>query len=80
METFFSREYWWFWNLALAAALFFPVRSLIWVLSVRRSERREGPTDETTRQSMKRRASITSAILCLVFSVSYVSILLGEPR
>ncbi len=59
------------WVLVLAAALFFPVRHLIWVLTVRREEKRQGPTDETRRAALKRRATFTAVLLCLVFSYIY---------
>jgi len=75
MAALFSPEYKWLWMAALGGALFFPVRQFIWVMSVRRVERLKGPTDETIRASLKRRASFTAALLCFVFSVTYVSVL-----
>jgi hypothetical protein len=69
----YSRE---IWTLLLALALFLPVRRLIWVLSVRRAEKREGPTDEARRQSLKRRAAVTAALLCFVFSYFYAATLM----
>ena len=81
MNDLFSPEYLWLWTSVLGAALFFPVRQLIWVLSVRRLEtRQKEPSDEAQQQSLKRRASITSALLCLVFSAFYVSQMLGGNR
>jgi hypothetical protein len=73
MQALWSPEYKWLWTAALAIALFFPVRQLIWVLSVRRAERREGPTDETVRQKLKRRAAATAALLCFVFAIFYAN-------
>ncbi|MEN8194981.1 MAG: hypothetical protein ABFS30_00525 [Pseudomonadota bacterium] len=62
----------WLMALLLAALLFLPVRHLIWVLSVRRAEaRQQSPTDEETRHRLKRRAGLTSALLCFVFSLMY---------
>lgn len=62
----------WLMPLLLAALLFLPVRHLIWVLSVRRAEaKQQAPTDEETRHRLKRRAALTSALLCFVFSVMY---------
>jgi len=59
--------------------LFLPVRQLIWVRSVRRIERRTGKvSDEATRASLKRRSTITSALLCLVFATSYVAIMFSD--
>lgn len=81
METLFTSEYRWLWTVVLGVMLFFPVRQLIWVLSVRRHERRTGKqADEETRSSMRRRSVATSALLCLVFATTYVAILFAEPR
>ena len=58
--------------MALALALFFPVRQLIWVLTVRRQQRRQGRSpDEKMLKYLKTRAGITSALLCLVFAAVY---------
>lgn len=63
----------WLWTIALGLALFLPVRRLIWVLSVRREERKLGAeTDEARRAALKRRASVTAGLLCFVFAVLYV--------
>lgn len=74
-----SFEYQWLWSAALAVALFFPVRQLIWVLAVRREQRRQGGRlpDEPMRQSMKNRAGVTSALLCLVFAALYAAVVFG---
>ncbi len=65
------------WVLILAAALFFPVRQLVWVLSVRRQERRDGKADEETRQALKRRASFTAVLLSFVFAYFYATSMLS---
>lgn len=70
MEALFTRDYYLVWALALAALLFFPVRHLLWVLYVRRASR-TGTIDSLEQQRLKRRAAITSALLCFVFSVLY---------
>ena len=70
----YSRE---IWALVLGLALFFPVRQLIWALSVRRAEKREGPTDEARRQSLKRRAAVTAAQHRFVFAYFYTSTLMS---
>lgn len=73
MDELLSPQYQWLWTVLLGLALFFPVRQLIWTLSVRREERKLGqPTDETRRRALKRRANITSVMLCFVFSVIYM--------
>jgi hypothetical protein len=76
MEYLFSRDSQYLWTVILAAALFFPVRQLIWVVSVRRAERRDGPSDEALRRSLKRRAGFTAALLCFVFAFFYTAHLL----
>lgn len=67
------------WTLLLAVALFYPVRQLIWALSVRREERSTGgPLDEIRRSVLKRRASMTAALLCFVFAVLYQNVLMSQ--
>ncbi len=79
MEALFSPEYKWLWMVALGGALFFPVRRFIWVMSVRRAERRQKePTDEAVREALKRRATFTSVLLCFIFAVTYVSVLFKD--
>jgi hypothetical protein len=73
MQAFFTAEYQWLWTLALGLGLFLPVRRVIWVLSIRRLETKKGASDETQRAAIKRRATFTSALLCFIFSVIYVS-------
>ncbi len=69
----------WLWTAALGLALFLPVRRLIWVMSVRRAERKLGAaTDEAKRQALKRRASVTAGLLCFVFSVLYVHVMFNR--
>ncbi len=82
MEGVFVVENRWLWSVALAAALFFPVRQLIWVLAVRREQRQTGGQvpDENVRRRLKGRAGVTSALLCLVFSAVYGGIMLGAGR
>ncbi len=76
METLFSPESKWLWSAALGLALFFPVRQLIWVLSVRRLQRRTGELpEEAARMSLKRRAGATSLLLCLVFAATWGAVL-----
>jgi hypothetical protein len=70
MDRFFTPEYSWLWALALTVALYYPVRQLIWTLQVRRAER-DGERDETRRAALKKRASVSSALLCFVFSWLY---------
>lgn len=68
----------WVWTIVLGGLLFYPTRQLLWVLSVRRLERRLGkPTSEEERGSLKRRTTVTAVLLCFVFSVVYVNVVMA---
>ena len=60
------------WVIILSAAIFFPVRQLIWVLYVRKKQKTQGEVSEEEKISLKKRASFTSILLCIVFSYLYV--------
>jgi hypothetical protein len=67
------------WGFLLALALFYPVRQLIWTLSVRREERStDAPLDEIRTFALKRRASVTAAFLCFVFAVIYQNVMMSQ--
>lgn len=82
MAELFTIEYHLLWTVVLALALFLPVRQLIWVLAVRRRQAQAAQKGEQlaeeVKQSLKRRAGVTSALLCLVFAFLYTSTIL-EP-
>lgn len=78
MADYFSADYQFLWAVVLALALFLPVRRLIWVLMVRRAERRTD-TDDAERERLLRRAGVTSALLCFVFSALYTATLFEGP-
>jgi|TARA_B100000745_G_scaffold217921_1_gene144981 accessory gene regulator protein AgrB len=61
------------WILLLSGALFFPVRQLIWVLYVRKKQKAQKTVSEEEIKKEKRRATLTSILLCVVFSYLYVS-------
>ncbi len=61
------------WILLLTSSLFFPVRQLIWVLYVRKKQKTQKSVSEEETRTLKRRASITSILLCIVFSYIYVN-------
>ncbi len=75
MAALFTAQYQWLWAIGLGAALFLPVRQVIWVLSVRRLESRHGTADDAARQSLKRRAGVTAALLCALFAYLYIQTL-----
>ena len=79
MAELFNSQYQLLWAVILALLLFVPVRQLIWVISVRKAER-DGKQDETRRQALKKRASVTSALLCLVFAFFYTAAMIKGPE
>ena len=60
------------WIALLSAALFFPVRQLIWVLYVRKKQKTQQSVSEEEKSSLKKRATFTAILLCIVFSYIYV--------
>jgi hypothetical protein len=53
-------------------ALFFPVRQLIWVLYVRKKQKAQTTVSDDEKKVLKKRATFTSLLLCVVFSYLYV--------
>ena len=60
------------WVLVLTTALFFPVRQMIWVLYVRKKQKAQKEVSDDEKRNLKRRATFTSLLLCIVFSYLYV--------
>ena len=60
------------WIMLLSTALFFPVRKLIWVLYVRKKQKIQQSISEEEKISVKKRATFTAILLCVVFSYIYV--------
>jgi len=60
------------WIILLSTALFFPVRKLICVLYVRKKQKTQQSVSEEEKISLKKRATITAILLCIVFSYIYV--------
>tara|TARA_B100000745_G_C19981974_1_gene332678 strand:+ start:39 stop:278 length:240 start_codon:yes stop_codon:yes gene_type:complete len=60
------------WILLLTVVLFFPVRKLIWVLYVRKKQKTQKTVSEEEKESLKKRATFTAVLLCIVFSYIYV--------
>ena len=61
------------WVVLLSTALFFPVRQLIWVLYVRKKQKAQKVVSDDEKIVLKKRATFTSLLLCIVFSYLYVS-------
>ena len=61
-----------FWVLLLSTFLFFPVRKLIWVLYVRKKQKIQKTVSEEEKKILKKRATFTAILLCVVFSYIYV--------
>ena len=61
------------WIVILSLALFFPVRQLIWVLYVRKKQKSQTTVSDDEKKTLKKRATFTSVLLCIVFSYIYVS-------
>jgi len=72
----------WFWSsvVVLAALLFFPVANLVWVVSVRRQQRRLGRAlDSRELGGQKKRARFIAFFVCPVFSWLFCLNLMGLP-
>ena len=61
------------WVIVLSTALFFPVRQLIWVLYIRKKQKSQTTVSNDEKITLKKRATLTSVLLCIVFSYLYVS-------
>ena len=61
------------WVALLSVALFFPVRQLIWILYVRKKQKEQQSVSEDEKIILKKRATFTSILLCIVFSYLYVN-------
>ena len=61
------------WITLLSIGLFFPVRQLIWVLYVRKKQKEQQSVSEDEKNILKKRATLTSILLCIVFSYLYVN-------
>ena len=60
------------WIILLSTVLFFPVRKLIWVLYVRKKQKTQQSVTEEEKIGLKKRATFTAILLCIVFSYIYV--------
>jgi hypothetical protein len=70
--------YYWLSVVVLAALLFLPVAHLVWVLSVRRLERKLGqPLSDRERLGQRNRARLIAVVLCVIFSALFNYGILG---
>ena len=60
------------WIVMLSVALFFPVRKMIWVLYIRKKQKTQKLVSDEEKNSLKKRATFTAILLCIVFSYIYV--------
>ncbi len=68
------------WVLLLAALLFWPMSKLVWVLSVRRLQRKLArPLDEKEVAGQTARARVISVLVSLLFSFLYNASTIGIP-
>ena len=61
------------WVVVLSTVLFFPVRKLIWVLYVRKKQKSQQTVSDDEKKILKKRVTLTSVLLSIVFSYLYVS-------
>ena len=61
------------WTILLSITLFFPIRQLIWVLYVRKKQKKQNLVSEEEKKILKKRATFTSIFLSIVFSYIYVT-------
>tara|TARA_B100000287_G_scaffold405612_1_gene429329 strand:+ start:240 stop:479 length:240 start_codon:yes stop_codon:yes gene_type:complete len=73
LKTFYTAFHDPLWVILLSTALFFPVRQMIWVLYVRKKQKSQTTVSEEEKITLKKRATFTSVLLCIVFSYVYVS-------
>ena len=62
-----------FWIILMSFALFYPVRQLIWVLYVRKKQKKQKIISEEEKKILKNRSTFTSIFLSIVFSYIYVT-------
>lgn len=70
----------WLWVLLLAALLFLPVTNLIYVVSVRRQQRKlKTELDSGELAAQKQRARFISVLVCFLFSFFFNVSTIGFP-
>jgi len=70
----------WLWVLVLSALLFFPVSNLIYVVSVRRQQRKLNlELDGFELAAQKKRARFVAVVVCFIFSFFFNVSMIGFP-
>lgn len=70
----------WFWVVLLAVLLFFPVSNLIYVVSVRRKQRKLNmDLDQSELAAQKQRARFVAVVVCFLFSFFFNVARIGFP-
>ncbi|MBT3534738.1 MAG: hypothetical protein HN478_12725 [Rhodospirillaceae bacterium] len=64
--------------MALAVLLFFPLRKIIWVMTVRRAQRKGDANNEGEQRRLYRRSGVTAALLSFLFSLAYGNYFFGS--
>lgn len=77
MTAIFQPQYWLLWSAILTVLLFFPIRRIIWVMSVRRAMRKGAEIDDDEQRRLRRRAGVTAILLSFLFSITYTNYLFG---
>jgi hypothetical protein len=68
------------WVLLLAVLLFFPVSKLIWVLSIRKLQRKmQRELSEQETKGQLRRARILAVFIVVIFSLLFNAHMIGVP-
>ncbi|NQU61301.1 MAG: hypothetical protein HQ512_09240 [Rhodospirillales bacterium] len=77
IEFLFSPDAKWLWTGVLTVALFFPVRKMIFVMTVRRAITKGGSdnVNEAEQKRLYKRAGFTAGLLCFLFALFYVGML-----
>ena len=60
------------WIILLSVVLFFQLEKLIWILYVRKKQKTQQSVSEEEKIGLKKRATFTAILLCIVFSYFYV--------
>ena len=61
------------WTILLSITLFLPIRQLIWILYVRKKQKKQNLVSDEEKKILKKRATFTSIFLSIVFSYIYVT-------